>query len=228
MSSAAEAQSPAEVQSPTEVQSPAELGPMVPLSVLDLSPIPSGTPASAALHHSVELARSAERLGYLRYWLAEHHNVASIASSAPEVMIATIAAATSTLRVGSGGIMLPNHSPLKVAETFRVLAGLHPDRIDLGIGRAPGTDARTAIALRRSRQALETDDFAEQFAELLAYVDGFPPGHPFASIRAFPTDVALPPIWILGSSDHGAAAAAALGTGYAYAGHFGNADAPTV
>jgi luciferase family oxidoreductase group 1 len=199
-------------------------GPSVPLSVLDLSPVPSGTPASRALHETVELARAAERLGYERYWLAEHHNIASVASSAPAVMIATVAAATSTIRVGAGGIMLPNHSPLAVAETFRVLAGLHPGRIDLGLGRAPGTDQITALALRRSREALTADDFPEQYAELLAYVDGFPADHPLAPVTAQPADVPLPPVWILGSSLYGGQAAAAFGTGFAFAGHFGAAD----
>jgi luciferase family oxidoreductase group 1 len=120
--------------------------------------------------------------------------------------------------------MLPNHSPLKVAETFRVLAGLYPDRIDLGLGRAPGTDQRTALALRRSREALGADDFTEQYAELRAYAEGFPAGHPFEPISAQPSDVPLPPVYILGSSSYGAQAAAALGTGFAYAGHFGTLD----
>ena len=196
----------------------------MPLSVLDLSPTTSGTPASAALRRSVDLARDVEALGYQRYWLAEHHGTASTASSNPAVLIATIAAATSTLRVGAGGVMLPNHSPLAVAETFRALEGLHPGRIDLGIGRAVGTDGRTALALQRSRQALALDDFEDQLAELRGYVDGFPSGHPFAGIRAQPDDVPLPPVWLLGSSEHGSALAARLGTGYAYAGHFGSAD----
>jgi luciferase family oxidoreductase group 1 len=196
----------------------------LPLSVLDLSPVPAGSAPSRALHDTLALARSAEAAGYHRYWLAEHHNIPSVASSAPEVMIAAVAAVTSSIRVGSGGIMLPNHSPLKVAETFRVLAGLHPDRIDLGIGRAPGTDQRTALALRRSREALAADDFPDQYAELRAYVEGFPAGHPFAPISAQPDDVPLPPVWILGSSAYGGQAAAALGTGFAYAGHFGNLD----
>jgi luciferase family oxidoreductase group 1 len=200
------------------------------LSVLDLSPIPSGRTPSQALRDTVDLARAAEAAGYRRYWLAEHHNIPSVSSSAPEVMIGAVAAATSTIRVGSGGIMLPNHAPLKVAETFRALAGLHPSqdpsgsRIDLGIGRAPGTDPRTAIALRRSREALTADDFPEQYSELVGYVDGFPADHPFAGIIAEPDDVPLPPVWILGSSYYGAQAAAAFGTGFAYAGHFGGAD----
>jgi luciferase family oxidoreductase group 1 len=196
----------------------------IPLSVLDLSPVSSGSAPSRALHESIELARTAERFGYQRYWLAEHHNVASVVSSAPAVMIAAVAAATERIRVGSGGIMLPNHAPLAVAETFRVLAGLYPGRIDLGIGRAPGTDQLTALALRRSREALTADDFPQQYAELLAYVDGFEEGHPFAPIKAVPTDVDLPPVWILGSSMYGGQAAAAFGTGFAFAGHFGSAD----
>jgi len=194
----------------------------VPLSVLDLSPIPSGRPASSALHDTVALARAAESFGYDRYWLAEHHNIGSVASSAPMVMIATVAAATSTIRVGSGGIMLPNHAPLAVAESFRVLEGLHPGRIDLGLGRAPGTDQLTAYALRRAR--VEADEFPQQFSELLAYVDGFPDDHPFKPLRAIPDDVPLPPIWILGSSLYGGRAAAAFGTAFAFAGHFGSAD----
>ena len=196
----------------------------VPLSVLDLSPVSSGTPASAALQETVTLARLADDLGYERYWLAEHHAIRSVASSSPTVMIATVAAATRRIRVGSGGVMLPNHSPLVVAETFRVLEGLHPGRIDLGLGRAPGTDQLTAYALRRSREALGADDFPEQLAELLAYVDGFPADHPFGQIHVMPDDVGLPPLWILGSSLYGGQAAGTFGTGFAFAGHFGSAD----
>ena len=197
----------------------------VPLSVLDLSPIPSGRPASSALHDTVALAQAVESFGYQRFWLAEHHNIGSVASSAPMVMIATVAAATSTIRVGSGGIMLPNHAPLAVAESFRVLEGLHPGRIDLGLGRAPGTDQLTAFALRRGLRAQgESDEFPQQFSELLAYVDGFPDEHPFKPLRAIPDDVPLPPLWILGSSLYGGRAAAAFGTGFAFAGHFGSAD----
>jgi luciferase family oxidoreductase group 1 len=197
----------------------------VPLSVLDLSPIPSGRPASSALHDTVALAQAVESFGYRRFWLAEHHNIGSVASSAPMVMIATVAAATSTIRVGSGGIMLPNHAPLAVAESFRVLEGLHPGRIDLGLGRAPGTDQLTAYALRRGLRAQsESDEFPQQFSELLAYVDGFPDEHPFKPLRAIPDDVPLPPLWILGSSLYGGRAAAAFGTGFAFAGHFGSAD----
>jgi len=196
----------------------------LPLSVLDLSPVPSGTLPSRALHESVRLAQEAERLGYSRYWLAEHHNLPSVVSSAPAVLMTAVAAATSTIRVGAAGFMLPNHSPLVVAETVRVLGGLFPGRIDLGLGRAPGSDQLTALALRRSREALFSDDFPEQVAELLGYVEGFADEHPFASIRAVPDDVPLPPVWILGSSTYGAQAAAAWGAGFAFAGHFGSAD----
>jgi luciferase family oxidoreductase group 1 len=158
--------------------------------------------------------------------LAEHHNFPGIASSAPEILIERVAAETSRVRVGSGGIMLPNHTPLKVVETFRVLEALHPGRIDLGIGRAPGTDSVTALALRRSRAALAAEDFPEQLAELLAFASGhFPAGHPFESVTAVPNDVELPPIWLLGSSDYSAQAAAALGLGFAFAHHINPANA---
>lgn len=191
-----------------------------PLSVLDLSPIDAGSNSTQALQNTIELARAADRLGYTRYWLAEHHNSPSIASSTPEVMIAAVARETTRIHVGSGGVMLPNHTPLKVVETFRVLEALHPGRIDLGIGRAPGTDQVTALALRRSREALGADDFPEQLAELLAFSAGdFPEGHPFRSVAASPSDVELPPIWLLGSSGFSAQYAATLGLGFAFAHH---------
>jgi len=190
------------------------------LSVLDLSPVPSGGTAAAALRNTIDLARHAEALGYARFWLAEHHNAAGLASPVPEVMIGHVADATSRIRVGSGGVMLPNHAPLKVAETFRVLEALHPGRIDLGLGRAPGTDSLTALALRRSREALTADDFPEQLAELLAFFDDeFPDDHPFRRVHAIPEGVATPPIWILGSTDYGAHLAAAVGLGFAFAHH---------
>ncbi len=198
--------------------------PAPPLSVLDLSPVSAGSTSSVALRESITLAQTAERLGYRRFWVAEHHNLPSVTSSSPMVMIEAVAAATSTIRVGAGGIMLPNHAPLQVAETFRVLEALHPGRIDLGLGRAPGTDQLTAFALRRSKDALTADDFPQQYAELIAYVDGFPSDHPFAPISAQPTDVPLPPVWILGSSMYGAQAAGMLGTNFAFAGHFGSVD----
>jgi luciferase family oxidoreductase group 1 len=195
------------------------------LSVLDVSPVSSGSNGAQALRNTLELARLADRLGYERYWLAEHHNLPSIASSAPEIMIGHVANVTERIRVGAGGIMLPNHAPLKVAETFRVLEALHPERIDLGIGRAPGTDPVTATALRRSQDGLEADDFPQRFGELLAFSgDGFTEDHPFRSVVAMPSDVGLPPIWLLGSSGYSARAAGQMGLGYAFASHFSPAD----
>lgn len=195
------------------------------LSVLDLSPVGSGSDAAQALRNTLELARLADRLGYERYWVAEHHNLPSVASAAPEVMIGHVAMETERIRIGAGGIMLPNHAPLKVAETFRVLEALHPGRIDLGIGRAPGTDPVTASALRGPRGAAGADDFPEQFGELLAFSgDGFPEGHPFRSVSAAPEGVDLPPIWLLGSSGYSAQAAGEMGLGYAFASHFSPVD----
>jgi luciferase family oxidoreductase group 1 len=194
----------------------------LPLSILDLSPIDAGSNSTQALHNTIRLAQLADRLGYTRYWLAEHHNTGMTASPAPEIMIGHVAQMTQHIRVGSGGLMLPNHSPLKVAENFRVLEALHPGRIDLGIGRAPGTDPKTALALRRSREALNADDFPQQLAEMLAFSnegEEFPLGHPFRSVQAIPSDVHLPPIWLLGSSDFGAQAAAIMGLGFAFAHH---------
>jgi luciferase family oxidoreductase group 1 len=190
---------------------------VVPLSVLDLVPIRTGATASSAIRESVELARAAERLGYVRYWFAEHHSMASIASSAPEILIGHIASATSRIRVGSGGIMLPNHTPLRVAEVFHTLEALHPGRIDLGMGRAPGTDPATSRALR----PFDAEQFPDQVKELLALSrQSFPAEHPFASIRVVPGDVKLPPIWVLASSGATAAFAGSLGLGYGFARHF--------
>src|SRR5918998_404987 len=195
------------------------------LSVLDLSPVSSGSNGAQALHNTLELAQLTDRLGYERYWLAEHHNLPSVASSAPEVMIGHVASETSRIRVGAGGIMLPNHAPLRVVETFRVLESLHPGRVDLGIGRAPGTDPVTATVLRRSRDGQGADDFPQQFSELLAFSgDGFPEDHPFRSVVAMPSDVGLPPIWLLGSSGYSAKAAGEMGLGYAFASHFSPVD----
>jgi len=195
------------------------------LSVLDVSPVSSGSNGAQALRNTLELARLADRLGFERYWLAEHHNLPTIASSAPEIMIGHVANVTEKIRVGAGGIMLPNHAPLKVAEAFRVLEALHPGRIDLGIGRAPGTDPVTATALRRSEDGLGADDFPERFSELLAFSgDGFPKDHPFRSVVAMPSDIELPPIWLLGSSGYSATAAGQMGFGYAFASHFSPAD----
>jgi luciferase family oxidoreductase group 1 len=194
---------------------------MPPLSVLDLSPVSAGTSESEALHETVAVAVEAERLGYRRFWLAEHHGGAMVASSSPELMIGQVAAATRRIRVGSGGVMLPNHSALHVAEQFKVLSALFPDRVDLGIGRAPGTDQMTALALRRSRQAMTGDDFPEQLGELLAFSGNreWPAGHPFSHVRAAPVDAPLPPIFLLGSSDFSAQVAAASGLGFAFAAH---------
>lgn len=191
-----------------------------PVSVLDLSPIDSGSTAQQALQNTIAMARIVEALGYHRFWMAEHHNTRAIASSAPEIMIGHVADATSTIRVGSGGIMLPNHAALKVAENFRVLEALHPGRIDLGIGRAPGTDQITAMALRRPIGRVGADDFPEQLSDVIAFAGGgFPDDHPFRSVMAAPDGVDLPPIWILGSSDYGARLAAAWGLRFAFAGH---------
>jgi luciferase family oxidoreductase group 1 len=199
---------------------------MTPLSVLDLSPVTTATPGSAALRNSLDLARLADRLGYKRYWLAEHHNLASIASSAPEIMIGQIAAVTTHIRVGSGGVMLVNHAPLMVAERFKVLEALFPGRIDLGLGRAPGTDSVTSYALRRRQDAREGDDFLERFQELMLMErGGFSQEHPLRTVHAVPADVALPPIWLLGSSGYSAELAAAVGMGFAFAHHFAEHDA---
>src|ERR1700755_133607 len=157
---------------------------LIPLSVLDLSPIAAGSKDSEALTNTLDLARTVDRLGYTRYWLAEHHSIPSVASTAPEIMIGHVASVTERVRVGSGGIMLPNHSPLRVAEEFRVLEALHPGRIDLGIGRAPGTETVTALALRRSRQAVLSDEFPQQLDRLLGFLsDDFAEEHPFRHVK---------------------------------------------
>jgi luciferase family oxidoreductase group 1 len=198
---------------------------VVPLSILDLSPVAAGSSGAAALRNSIDLARLADRLGYTRYWVAEHHNLPSIASSAPEIMIGQIAAATQRMRVGSGGVMLPNHAPLMVAERFKVLEALFPGRIDLGLGRAPGTDPVTSYALRRRQDAEGEDDFLQRFQELILFErGGFPEGHPFRTVRAMPQDVPLPPIWLLGSSGYSAQLAAMIGAGFSFAHHFADYD----
>lgn len=191
------------------------------LSVLDLSPVPSGKTPGEALSNTLDLAKHAEAIGLERYWVAEHHNAASVASSSPEVLIASIAMVTKRIRVGSGGIMLPNHSSLKVAETFRALHALHPGRIDLGIGRAPGTDAKTALALRRGKDLVVNDTFPEQLKELVHYLSHDPdPSIPFGEIKAVPTQVPAPPITLLGSGLGSGGFAAEYGTAYAFAHHF--------
>ena len=188
----------------------------VPFSVLDLSPIVAGGSAADALRNTLDLARWVEQLGYQRFWLAEHHNMSGIASAATVVVIAHVAAGTQRIRVGSGGIMLPNHAPLVVAEQFGTLATLYPDRIDLGLGRAPGTDALTARALRRDL-ASSAEQFPQDVLELQAY---FEPAAAGQTLRAIPGEGTRVPLWILGSSLFGAQLAAALGLPFAFASHF--------
>jgi luciferase family oxidoreductase group 1 len=188
----------------------------IPFSVLDLSPIVAGGTAADALRNTLDLARHVEQLGYQRFWLAEHHNMAGIASAATVVVIAHVAAGTHRIRIGSGGIMLPNHAPLVVAEQFGTLATLYPDRIDLGLGRAPGTDMLTARALRRDL-ATSAEQFPQDVMELQAY---FEPAAPGQSVRAIPGEGTRVPLWILGSSLFGASLAAALGLPFAFASHF--------
>lgn len=189
----------------------------IPLSVLDLAPVPEGTSAAEAARRTVDLARLADRLGYVRYWFAEHHSMASVASSYPEILIAHVAAATSRIRVGSGGIMLPNHAPLRVAEAFHTLEALHPGRIDLGLGRAPGSEPAASRALR----AFDGNEFPKHLAELLALSSGtLPAGHPFRKVKVMPQVAGLPPIWLLGSSGASARMAGSSGMGYSFASHF--------
>lgn len=190
---------------------------MTPLSILDLAPIVEGSDAATALRCTLDLAQHAERWAYRRYWLAEHHNLDGVACSATAVLVACVAGATHTMRVGSGGIMLPNHAPLTVAEAFGTLATLYPGRIDLGLGRAPGTDLRTARALRRHMEAPDADSFAQDVVELQSYLDDAQPGQ---AVRAIPGTGTQVPIWILGSSLYGAQLAAHLGLPYAFASHF--------
>lgn len=193
--------------------------PPIQLSILDLATIYNNETASQTLQHSTDLVQLADQLGYTRYWFAEHHNTKFQVSSSPDLLAAHAAAYSKQIRVGSGGVMLPNHSPLKVVENFSLLESLHPGRIDLGIGRAPGTDGITALALRRSREAVTTYDFPEQFAELLAFfTNGFPEEHPFSKINAT-AEEAIPDLFMLGSSDGGMQFAAEYGLGFAFAAH---------
>ena len=194
---------------------------MIRLSVLDQSPVRSGASPTDAIRETLALARRCDELGYTRYWLAEHHSTPALAGSAPEVLIGQVAAVTSGIRVGSGGVMLQHYSALKVAEAFRVLETLYPGRIDLGIGRAPGSDQLTARALGGSGAP---EFFPQQVQDLLAFVNGeLPPEHPFAKVRAMPTGPSAPEVWLLGSSDQSAAMAAHFGTAFSFA-HFINAD----
>ena len=192
--------------------------PELELGVLDQSPVPEGSTGGDALRNTVDLARLAERVGFKRYWLAEHHATPMLAGASPEVLIGPVAAATTRIRVGSGGIMLPHYSPLQVAESFSILSGLYPGRIDLGVGRAPGTDRQTMFALQRDRRQASPDDFPEQLAELLAYLnDDFPAGHPLARLAALPGRPQAPELWLLGSSAQSALWAAEGGLAYAFA-----------
>ena len=188
------------------------------LSVLDQTPVSEGSTSAQALRNSIDLAGLAERLGYHRYWVAEHHGGGLVAGPSPEVLIGPIAAATARMRVGSGGVMLPHYSPLKVAESFGVLAGLFPGRIDLGIGRAAGTDPLTTRALQRDREQPLRDDFPDQLAELLAYFErGFPAGHLARLAENLPGEPESPEPWLLGSSEQSALWAGELGLRYAFA-----------
>ncbi|PWU19645.1 MAG: LLM class flavin-dependent oxidoreductase [Candidatus Rokuibacteriota bacterium] len=192
------------------------------LSVLDQSPVRSGQTPADALRETLELAQFADRLGYHRYWLAEHHSTAGLAGSSPEVLIARVASLTEGIRVGSGGVMLTHYSALKVAENFRMLETLFPGRIDLGIGRAPGSDPLTARALRHGPGALGIEQFPSQIADLIAFLNGgLPPGHPFAGVRAMPAGATAPEVWLLGSSGDSAAYAAHFGAAFSFA-HFIN------
>src|SRR6201996_8145540 len=189
---------------------------MIPLSVLDLSPVPEGSDAGQALRNSIDLARHVETLGYQRFWMAEHHNMPGIASAATAVALAHVAAATDRIKLGAGGIMLPNHAPLIIAEQFGTLAALHPGRIELGLGRAPGSDQMTLRAMRRNLAA-GPEQFPQDVVELMAY---FEPAEPGQSIQAIPGAGLNVPIWILGSSTFGAQLAAILGLPFAFASHF--------
>ena len=195
----------------------------LPLSVLDLVPVESGGSAAASVQRCAELAQLAERLGYVRLWFAEHHGMPAVASAAPEVLIAHVAALTRSLRVGSGGVMLPNHAPLRVAEAFRTLAALYPGRIDLGLGRAPGSDVQATRALR----AVDGEHFPDLLSELLVWsgVTPLPASHPMSGLKAMPDDAPLPPIYLLGSSGASAQMAGSAGMGYSFASHFSPAPA---
>ena len=190
----------------------------IPLSVLDLSPVPSGGSSRQALADTVALAQEVELLGFHRFWVAEHHGMPGIASSAPAVLIGAIAAVTERIRVGSGGVMLPNHAPLVVAEQFGMLEALHPGRVDLGLGRAPGTDPATAAALRRGGSV---EDFPQELLALRSFFDGrWPEGHPWAGLHAVPALGNGPALWLLGSSGYSAQVAGLLGLPFSFAHHF--------
>jgi luciferase family oxidoreductase group 1 len=194
------------------------MAPPLRISVLDQSPVSESSTGTQALRNTLDLAELADQLGYARYWVAEHHGTPMLACAAPEILIGPIAAATRRIRVGSGGIMLPHYSPLKVAEVFSILSALYPERIDLGLGRAPGTDQTTAFALQRDRRQPSPDDFPGQLAELLAYFeDTLPASHPFARLSALPGRPHVPEVWLLGSSSQSALWAADSNLPYCFA-----------
>ncbi|MFF2845584.1 LLM class flavin-dependent oxidoreductase [Streptomyces sp. NPDC058001] len=220
-------------QAKDDIRGTAQGSAPVPLSVLDLATVGAGTTATEALRTSVKIVTEAEQRGYHRYWVAEHHSMPGVASTSPAVILAHLAAHTTTIRLGSGGVMLPNHAPLVIAEQFGTLEALAPGRIDLGLGRAPGTDGATAAALRRTDRLNEgADDFPQQLAELTRFLDDdFPDGHPYARIHAVPGPIQAtspggvqsphrPPIWLLGSSGFSARLAGTLGLPFAFAHHF--------
>lgn len=198
----------------------------IPLSVLDLALVAEGATSGDALQRSVQIARRADTAGFSRFWVAEHHNMASVAATSPPVLVAAIAAQTERIRVGSGGVMLPNHSPLVVAEQFAALEALFPHRIDLGIGRAPGTDQRTARALRRDLGQLGVHEFPQNVLEIMAWLgdDRLPEDSSVSGLKATPNAQSYPEIWLLGSSGYAAQLAGMLGLRYCYAHHFGNMD----
>ena len=198
---------------------------MIPLSVLDLSPVTTATPGSAALHNTLDLARLADRLGYKRYWVAEHHNLANIASSSPEIMIGQVAAIDGRMRVGSGGVMLPNHAPLMVAERFKVWRR-YSRAVSISASAARRAPIRSPpMRCARGRIRARATNFSSVSGAIVLERGGFPKGHPFREVHAVPADVALPPIWLLGSSGYSAQLAAAVGTGFAFAHHFAEYDA---
>jgi len=191
----------------------------IPLGVLDQSPVISGHSPAQAVAETLSLARLAEELGYHRYWLAEHHAIAALADPCPEILVSSVAGATSRIRIGTGGVLLPHYSALKVAEVFRMLEALFPGRVDLGIGRAPGGDPRTALAMKDGEFS-SADRMPQQVEDLLGFLDGtLPAGHPFAGVRAQPSGDTSPEVWLLGSSDYSGALASRLGLRFAFA-HF--------
>ena len=199
------------------------------LSVLDQAPVPNGSTAAAAVHQALALARATEALGYRRYWVAEHHGTRSLAATAPEILVGAVATATSTIRVGSGGVLLSHYSPLKVAETFRTLSALHPGRIDLGVGRTPGADAVTEAALQYLPGVPGDERYVDKVVDLIGFLhDRLEPGHPFERVRAMPDGVPAPPVWLLGSSSHSGAVAAYLGLPFAFAHFITSAFGPQV